>query len=243
LIGFPRSGTTLVENVLASIPGVFAIEERPTFRAVDQAFLGRPSGLRGFAALSADELSLYRRAYWEQAQRFGLTADTQLLVDMDPLKGIKLPIIARLFPHAKIIVMRRDPRDVVWSCFRTPFAPSAAAFEFTSLERAAMHYAALMAFQEHCLSTLPLSVHVVRYEKLVTDFDAETQALCRFLELAWTKKLRDFSQTAKARGVTTASAGQVERGLFDGRGQWRDYAEFMKAALETLSPWIDKFGY
>ncbi len=243
LIGFPRSGTTLVENILASIPRVFALEERPTLRAVDTAFLREPDGLRAFSILDETELDGYRTDYWQQAKWFGLPDDAHILVDMDPLKGIKLPVIAKLFPEARIVMMRRDPRDVVWSCFKTPFAPSAAAFEFTSIERAASHYSTLMDYQEQCLAALQLNAHVLRYEALVTDFDAETQKLCKFLGLDWSDGLRDFAITAKKRGVATASAGQVERGLYDGRGQWRDYARYMAPAMPILAPWIARFGY
>jgi tetratricopeptide (TPR) repeat protein len=243
LIGFPRSGTTLVENILASIPGVSAIEERPTLRAADEAYLVAPGGLARLAEANAAELAPLRAAYWDAARRYGMAADTRMLIDMDPLKGIKLPLIARLHSNAKIIVMLRDPRDVVWSCFKTPFAVSAAAFEFTTLERTARHYAGTMAFQEACLATLPLTVHQLRYETLVRDFDQQTQSLCASLDLPWTKALRDFARTSEARGVTTASASQIGRGLYDGSGQWQPYAAFFEPVMPILAPWIEKFGY
>jgi tetratricopeptide (TPR) repeat protein len=243
LIGFPRSGTTLVENILASIEGVSAIEERPTLREAETAYLTDADGLRRFAQADDHELRRLRTAYRDASIGYGMAPDCPVLVDMDPLKGIKLPLIARLFPKAKVIVMRRDPRDVVWSCFKTPFAPSAAAFEFTSIERAARHYAAVMLFQEQCLTRLPIDHHVLRYESLVTDFDTETRAACAFLGLPWTSDLHDFGKTAVRRGVSTASAGQVERGLYDGRGQWRDYSKYLAPALPILAPWIDRYGY
>ena len=167
----------------------------------------------------------------------------KLLVDMDPLKGIKLPLIARLFPEARIIFMLRDPREVVWSCFKTSFAPTAAAREFTTLEDTARHYDAIMRLTEASLGRFPLAVHRLRYDRLVNDFDGETKALCTFLDLKWTPAMRAFASVAERRGVATASVSQVRKGLYDGTGQWRKYAEHMKDVMPILLPWVKRFGF
>lgn len=248
LIGYPRSGTTLVENILASLPGVSALEERPTLVAADQEFIAGNSdeiisGLDRFSRLEPMELEKYRRAYWDKVVASGVSANAPCFVDMDPLKGTRLPFIARLFPDARILIMRRDPRDVVWSCFRTNFAMSSGTLEYTTLTRTARHYDALMRLTELALQQLPLNVHFVQYHRLVQDFDAETQAMCAFSGLQWTDAVRSFDQTAARRGVTTASVGQVGRGLYDGTRQWEPYAEFLAPVLPVLQPWIEKFGY
>ena len=243
LLGYPRSGNTLVENVLASLPDVVALEERPTLRAADQDFLADPGGLGRFAALGEEALAPYRGDYWNKVAQAGIDTTNRCFVDMDPLKGIRLPLIARLFPQARILIMRRDPRDVVWSCFRTQFALTNAAMDFTTLERAARHYDAMMRLLETAQARLPLAFHVVRYESLVADFDAETRALCAFAGLPWDPAVRRFDRTAKARGVATASAGQVRKGLYDGRRQWEPFAPWLEPVMPILAPWIDKFGY
>ncbi|MFL6750486.1 MAG: sulfotransferase [Sphingomicrobium sp.] len=241
LIGYPRSGTTLVENVLASIPGVEALEERPTLAASDP-FL-REGGLARFAREDDGALDALRTAYWQAVRAAGIDAEGKLFLDKDPLKGLYLPIIARLFPAARIIVMRRDPRDVVWSCFRANFAPTAAAAQFTDLERTARHYDAVMRAQEAFLAALPLARHILRYEALVGDFDAETLGLCDFLGVSWTEEMRDFARTARRRGVSTLSASQVGKPLYDGSRQWRRYEEQLRPVLPQLQPWIERFGY
>jgi Flp pilus assembly protein TadD len=248
LIGYPRSGTTLVENILASLAGVSALEERPTLAMTDQAYIGGNrdgiiEGIRGFAALDTDGLDQHRQAYWDKVVAAGVPASAPCFVDMDPLKGTRLPFIARLFPDARILVMRRDPRDVVWSCFRTNFAMSSGTLEYTSLIRAARHYDALMRLTELALERLPVQYHIVQYHKIVQDFEAESAAMCAFARLEWNETVRDFDRTAKRRGVTTASAGQVHRGLYDGTKQWQPYAKFLEPVLPILQPWIDKFGY
>jgi tetratricopeptide (TPR) repeat protein len=243
LLGHPRSGTTMVENVLASLTNVAALEERPTLGDADVEFLGAPDGLARFAALGDAALPPYRAAYWQRVAQAGTTAPGQCFVDMDPLKATRLPLIARLFPQAKVLVMRRDPRDVVWSCFKTNFALTNAALDFTTLEGTARHYAAMMDLIELAQARLALAFHPVRYEALVRDFDTETQAMCSFAGLEWSEDLRRFDKTAQRRGVATASAGQVRRGLYDGSGQWQPYAKFMEPVLPILAPWIAKFGY
>ncbi len=241
LIGYPRSGTTLVENVLASIPGVEALEERPTLAAGEPYLL--KGGLARLVEADSAKLDELRGAYWQAVAAAGIDASGKLFLDKDPLKGLKFPLIARLFPAARVIVMRRDPRDVVWSCFRGNFAPTPAAAEFTDLERAARHYDATMRTQEAFLAALPLARHDLHYEALVTDFDAETRGLCDFLGTAWTEDMRDFAQTARRRGVSTLSASQVSKPLYDGSRQWQRYEEQLRPILPILQPWVEQFGY
>ena len=241
LIGYPRSGTTLVENILASIPGVEALEERPTLAAGEEYL--QAEGLSRLVSADEARLDELRQAYWQGVGSAGINLDCRLFVDKDPLKGLKLPLIARLFPSSRIIVMRRDPRDVVWSCFRSNFAPTAAAAEFTDLERAARHYDATMRTQEQFLAALPLARHELRYEALVGDFDGETRKLCDFLGAEWTEEMRQFGKTARRRGVSTVSATQVSKPLYDGSRQWRRYEEQLKPILTILQPWVERFGY
>ena len=248
LTGYPRSGNTLVENVLASLPGVAALEERPTLGAADRRYLtgdtdAIAAGLAAFAAAPHAELAELRRAYWDKVWSAGVPRDTPHFVDMDPLKGATLPFIARLFPAARVVIMRRDPRDVVWSCFKTPFAPTTGTMEFTSLERAAQHYDALMRLIDLALDRLPLNVFELDYRRLVREFEPVTQALCGFVGIPWSEDVRRFDRTAQTRGVSTASAGQVRKGLYDGSGQWRPYARHFEPLLPILGPWIERFGY
>lgn len=243
LLGYPRSGNTLVENVLASLPDVVALEERPTLRAADQDFLADTAGLARFAALGEDSLIPYRESYWANVAQAGVDTTNRSFVDMDPLKGTRLPLIARLFPQARILIMLRDPRDVVWSCFRTQFALTNAAMDFTTLERTALHYDAMMRLLETAQARLSLAFHIVRYDSLVADFDATTRTMCGFAGLAWTPAVRRFDRTAQTRGVATASAGQVRKGLFDGRRQWEPFAPWLEPVMPILEPWLVRFGY
>ncbi len=243
LLGYPRSGTTLVETILASITGVEALEELPTFGAAEAQFMQPQDGPARLHEIDAGTAAVLRAAYWQRVADFGIDPAARLFVDMDPLKSMHLPIIGRLFSAAPVVVMRRDPRDVVLSCFRQNFAASPIALEFTSLERTARHFDALMRLQCHSLDRIRNPVLELRYEELVADFDGVTRRLCDFLGLPWSEKLRNFSDTARRRNVNTASVGQVRRGLFNGGGQWRAFAAEMAPVLPILAPWVASFGY
>lgn len=243
LLGYPRSGTTLVENVLASAPDVMALEERDTLADTDEVLVRNDGTMPDLDALDAVLVARLRNGYWRRVREMGGDVTGKLFVDMNPFNGIKLPIIARLFPKARILIMRRDPRDVVLSCFRINFTPSTAAWSFSELDETARHYAALMTLIELGRERLPLHFHEVRYDRLVTDFEATVRALASFVGLEWTDAFRTFDRTAQARGVRTASATQVRRGLFDGRGAWRRYAAQLAPVLPILAPWVGRFGF
>ncbi len=247
LAGYPRSGTTLVENILASLPGVSALEEWPTFAAADARFLAGDAravatAIADIARLDSTERADLRAAYWARVADGGVDGRAGPFVDMDPLKATRLPLINALFPDARILVMRRDPRDVVWSCFKTSFALTSNTLEYTSIERAARHYDALMRLTDLCLDRLPVCAMDVRYRDLIRDFDGVTNAICRFAGLEWSDAVRRFDSTAHKRGVGTASAAQVRKGLYDGSGQWRPFARYLEPVLPILEPWIERFG-
>lgn len=242
LLGYPRSGTTLLENVLASAPGVVALEERDTLTEADAALLDNDGSMPALDALDPALLSRLRTSYWSRVTDLGGPVEGKVLVDMNPFNGIKLPILARLFPAARIVIMRRDPRDVLLSCFRVNFTPGAGAWAFSDLTETARHYDALMRLIDRCRENLPLAYHEVRYDLLVSEFENTVRALADFIGLEWTDDFARFDRTARSRGVRTASETQVRKGLYNGGGQWRRYADALAPALPILAPWIERFG-
>ncbi len=242
LLGYPRSGTTLIENVLASAPGVVALEERDTLADIDAALLANDGTMPPLDSLDPALVERLRATYWERVHQLGGPVEGKVLVDMNPFNGLKLPIIARLFPDARIVIMRRDPRDVMLSCFRISFTPGTAAWALSDLTEAARHYDALMRLIDRCRETLPLAYHEVRYDRLVTEFEPTVHALADFIGLEWTDEFTRFDRTAKSRGVRTASETQVRKGLYNGGGQWRRYADALAPVLPILDPWIARFG-
>lgn len=203
-----------------------------------------PGRLGALASLSKTERQRYRDLYWQHVRETGADADGRLIVDQSPFDTLYLPVIAKLFPEAKIVFAMRDPRDVVLSCFRRLFVLNAYVYEFLALESAARFYDAVMQLQESYRSKLHLTVHTVKNEDLIADFESTTRNLCVFLGMAWDQGMNDFAERSKARAVATPSATQVARGISsEGVGQWRRYANEMQGVLPILAPWAEKFGY
>jgi tetratricopeptide (TPR) repeat protein len=242
LIGFPRSGTTLAEQVIATHPDMVALGERPVMLAAETEFLSSAGGMTRLSGVVSDLLQPFRESYWRRVREFGVDPTGKVFVDKHPLSTIRLPLLSKMFPGAKIIFAVRDPRDVVLSCFRRSFNMNANMYEFNTLDGAARFYDAVMTAGEVYLERLPLAVHRLRHESLVADFEVEGRALCDFLGVDWTDKLKDFASTERT--IATPSSAQVGRGLnAEGVGHWRHYAAALEPVMPILQPWVEKFGY
>jgi tetratricopeptide (TPR) repeat protein len=244
LVGFPRSGTTLLENVLAAHSEVVSLEERDCLEAASSDFLTSAGGLEQLAGISREEADRHRQAYWSAVRSFGIEPGGRMFIDKMPLSSVALPLIAKLFPNARILFARRDPRDVVLSCFRRRFGMNPSMYQLLTLDGAATYYDAVMRLSELYRDILPLPQHIVRYESLVEDFEGTASAACDFLGLEWQSGMREFAAKARNRGISTPSAAQVARGLNrDGQGVWRRYRDQMAPVLPILDPWVRRFGY
>lgn len=244
LLGFPRSGTTLLEQILAGHRNVVALEEQPTLSPEIREFFLDNDTLGALSALSGSELQKRVDAYWTRIAGHGLDVAGRTFIDKQPSLTLYLPLIARMFPAAKVIFARRDPRDVVLSCYRRSFTMNRTIYEFTDLETLAIYYSAVMSLAETFMAELPLAFHVHRHEALVADFDGEVAKLCAAIGLDFDPGMRDFVETAKRRDVRTPSALQVTEGLnASGVGHWRSYASHLAPTVPHLQPWLDRFGY
>jgi tetratricopeptide (TPR) repeat protein len=244
LLGFPRSGTTLLEQVLASHPDVVTLEEKPFLDAAVREFLKDKASLERL--LDADDALLdpFRDLYWQLVHGQALEPKGKVFIDKMPLYSLNLPLIARLFPSAKILFAERDPRDVVFSCFRRAFQINAGMYQFTSLESSARFYDLTMTAARAYLKAFPMDVRPTRHETLVADFEGESRALCEFLDLEWTEALSGFAERARTRRIRTPSAVQVRRGLYStGIGQWRRYADHLAPVMPILERWAETLGY
>ncbi len=167
-----------------------------------------------------------------------------VFVDKLPLNAVFLPVIYRLFPTAKIVLALRDPRDSVLSCYQQRFGMNAAMFQLLRLDSAARYYNAVMGLVRAARAELPLAVHEVRYESVVSDFDTTVRGVLDFLGLPWDEAVRNYAEAAKARAIGTPSAAQVVLPLYSSaQGKWRNYRSFVEPVLPTLEPWVKAFGY
>lgn len=244
IVGFPRSGTTLIENILAGAPRTATSDETDGLASGVQDFLRDASTLDRLAGADDATLEPHRRFYWTAMEKRGASDATRNFIDKSPYNAIKLPLIARLFPEARIIFVARDPRDVALGCFRQRFRMNPSNFELLTLEGAARFYAATMRLFELYRAKLPLDVCEVRLEDVIGNFEVSVGQLCAFTGLAWSEDMRNFAELARDRAIATPSANQVARGLDpSARGQWRLYAAELESVMPILAPWIERFGY
>ena len=244
LIGFPRAGTTLLGQILAAHSRVATIVEQPVLGMALREFVQTKKGLARLAALPPKDIERHRQQFWHNVQNLGVPVTGKVLVEQTPLNTLHLPVIAKLFPDAKIVFALRDPRDVVLSCFRRLFVVNDYVYEFLTLDGTARFYDETMNLASHFRERLPLSVADVRNEDLVADFDRRLRILCDFLDLSFEESMRSFAGTAAARHIATPSAMQVLKGLSnEGVGHWRHYRAQLEPILPILAPWVERFGY
>ncbi len=244
LVGFPRSGTTLLEQILAGHPDVTSMEERDCLIDSQNEFLATPDGLERLQNMHGDELDAARAAYWQRVDEANATPSTPVFVDKMPLNTVLLCLVAKLFPQAKVLFALRDPRDVALSCFRRRFGMNPQMYELITLKGAAQYYDVVMRLADTYRQKLGLDIHDLRYEAMVADLETEMRATCDFLGLPWNDAMHDFAERAKARSIDTPSAAQVARGLYtQGSGQWMHYAAQLAPVLPLLAAWLSYYGY
>ncbi|HEX3951235.1 MAG TPA: sulfotransferase [Steroidobacteraceae bacterium] len=244
LLGFPRTGTTLVEVVLDGNPRVASLEEHELLADGVLAFMREPVDFTALARADTATLEALRATYWRRVRSAGVDVAGKVFVDKHPLNTLKLPLIAKLFPSAKILFALRDPRDVILSCFRRRFQINPSMYELLTVPGAAAFYAATMQFAYAAKQSLNLHWHEVRYERLIADFEPEMRAICRMLGLDWLASMGEFAQRVQDREHATPSTAQLSQGLItSATSQWRHYESQLAPALPALKPWIERLGY
>lgn len=241
LVGFPRSGTTLLDTILMGHPDTIVMEEQPPLNLVDRKL----GGLKALTSLDSAGLGEARDHYYREVEKIQTLEAGRILVDKSPMFLTKAALIARLFPNARIILALRHPCDVLLSCFMSNFRLNSAMANFLRLEDAAEFYDLVFQHWEKARSLLPLNVHTIVYERLVEDVESEVRPLFDWLGLDWHEAALDHRSTAKARGlITTASYAQVTEPIYKrSSGRWTRYREQLKPVLPMLQPWVEKFGY
>lgn len=244
LLGFPRSGTTLLEVILEGHPDVVSLEEKESLIDSVNEFMRRPEDLVRLQHAPSAVLESLRAAYWQRVAGEGIDVSGKIFIDKHPFNSLKLPLIAKLFPDAKILFACRDPRDIVLSCFRRRFRMCAPIYQLLTLDGAARYYDAVMTLLLRVMNVFAFNTCLVRHEDLVTGFAREMKRVCSFIELEWAPAMGDFALRTKDRAVLTPSTAQLVRGLnTEGIGQWRRYREYLEPVFPLLEPWIKRFYY
>lgn len=235
VVGMPRSGTTLTEQILASHSRVAAGGEmssllKVSYQIGEHSRSGKPypEGL-----LTTGRVALRRmgRRYLEQLDKVSPSADR--ITDKLPFNFMHLGVIALLFPGAKVVHCRRHPLDNCLSCYFTSFADQIRfANRLDTLGRYYLDYHRLM---QHWREVLPIEILDLQYEDMVDDTEGQVRALLEHCGLEWEDACLDFHRTE--RGVRTPSRWQVRQPIYRGSVQrWRNYEEELMPLREILAP-------
>jgi tetratricopeptide (TPR) repeat protein len=249
LVGFPRSGTTLTEQVLAAHPRLVATDERELVREVIRKvpdIIGRPFEYpRDIDAIGDEHLPALRAAYSDAVRAwFGGDPGERMLLDKLPLNLVHLGFIRRIFPEAKILIALRDPRDVCLSAYFQNFHLNTAMIQFLDIARCARAYHDAMGLLLHFEEILGLQTLRFRYEDVVGDLKGEASRILAFLGLDWTDEITAFAEKSAKRAISTPSARDVASGLYTrALGRHRHYAAQLAPVMDDLRPFVEALGY
>lgn len=247
IVGFPRSGTTLLDQILSSHPDFHVAEEKPAVEVL-RGHLEQKYGnyTDCLAELSAEEIESLRKMFYEIHATYEPWDGKGYFVDKFPLNTVMAVIIYRIFPDAKFIFAQRHPCDCVLSCFMQQFNLNPAMIHFLDLKQASRFYSQVMDFWFQLQDTLPLNVYTHRYEGVIEDFKGNIAALLDFLEVPWNDSVLEYDKTAqkKAKTISTPSYSQVTEKIYTrARYRWEHYKDQMKPVLDILLPYAQKLGY
>jgi len=239
ILGMPRTGTTLVERILASHSAVssagelnnFALEmsrEAKKLMPPQQTQAGVSKQDRVVASTGLD-FSLLGQQYIDSTRP--LTGNSQRFIDKMPLNFLYTGLIHLALPQAKIIHLQRHPLDTCFAIYKTLFAD---AYPFSyQLEELGSYYAAYRQLMAHWHQVMPDVIYDQPYETLVTDIEAKTQQLLAYCELPWEPACLDFHTQQQA--STTASATQVRQPVYTSSvGKWRKFKDELAPLIKTL---------
>jgi tetratricopeptide (TPR) repeat protein len=229
IVGMPRSGTSLVEQIAATHSRVAGAGELPDLGLIVDTL----SAHRGDGQVAEPNPGLARQLADHYVARLdALGNGAPRVIDKMPDNILHMGLAAVLFPHARVIFCRRDPRDTCLSCYFRRFdQPIPWAYDLVDCGARALEIERLAV---HWRDVLPLRTLTIDYEALVADLEAESRRLISFLGLDWEQACLDFDKTE--RPVLTASGWQVRQPLYSRSvGRWRHYHRYLSPLLDILT--------
>jgi hypothetical protein len=237
--GHPRSGTTLLEQVLGAHPDVAAVDESLAF----ELFAGRLHNQS--PQLPPARLNVIRRRYIEAiCAEIGDDKKGRLILDKNPSPTAQLRIWLRVFPELRVIMALRDPRDVVVSCYFQNIPLNSDNSNFLSLERAARHYANLMDVWLAVRQWEGLAAIETRYEDVVADLAKEGRRVTEFLGLGWHEEQERFHEKSSKKRIHSPTYHDASQPVYKGSvARWAVYEKHLAPAMPILKPYCRAFGY
>ena len=245
LVGFPRSGTTLLDTILRTHPKVNVIEEKPIIsKFIENLNIKINSNLEKLNSLDEKSISDMRNFYFKIREKY-IYENKQINIDKMPLNLIHAAEIIKFFPNAKFIFAIRHPCDCILSSFMQSFSLNDSMANFLSLEDSIIFYNKLMELWDIYTSSMNINYHMIMYESVVSNFNETINNLLQYLNLEWSDEIIKFHETAAKRGlISTPSYDQVNRPIYsESVGRWKNYEkEFLNIKI-SLDTWIKKFCY
>ena len=243
MVGFPRSGTTLMDQALSAHPQIEVLEEHEFLDAVRQNWVDG-EGLQKLPCMNQAELQVARQLYLDALTARRKSPDKPVVVDKLPLNLVYLFLIHRLFPDDRILFMLRDPRDACLSCYFQSFELQGAMPYFLDLQQTADYYDAVMSLARQSLALISNPVYLQRYESLVEEFEAGMHSVLQFLGLSWSEEILHYRQKAQQKIIDTPSYQQVTQPLYrEAIGRWRHFPAQVELMRPRLGRWIEHFDY
>jgi len=250
LCGHPRSGTTLLEQVLDSHPEFISAEEATIFSRESYWYLLRTMPpetllLDVLDSATPEALRQARQNYLNCMAKFlRQPIESRMLLDKNPSLTALVLGFHRVFPEAKTLVALRDPRDVCLSCFMQPLPQGQVSSIFLTLETTFQEYASIMGVWRAAAPCLTGSSMEIRYEDLVDDLEGVSRRALAFLGASWDERVLRFDEHARSRLVRSPTYAAVAKPISKGAvGRWRRYQKHLEPWLETLAPFVNAFGY
>jgi tetratricopeptide (TPR) repeat protein len=248
--GHPRSGTTLLEQVLDSHPDIISVEETEIFHDDAYSFLKNrltyETPILSFLETALpDVLQCARANYFRSAGLFlGQSIGDRLLIDKNPSLTFLIPALIRIFPEIKLLIAVRDPRDVVLSCFMQPLRPGQVNSSYQRIQTTVEEYTTMMSLWQTLKPMIRGHYLEVRYEDMVEDLESVARKTLGFLDLPWNAQVLGFDEHARQKFVRSPTYADVIKPIYKGAvGRWRNYQKYLEPHLEKLEPYIKAFGY
>jgi len=243
LVGFPRSGTTLLDRMLSAHPDIEILEEKSLFSFLHQDW-SEPGTLEALAGVNQAQITDAREIYRREMLHHRHQPQKSLVIDKLPLNLAYLFLIHRLFPRAPVIFLQRHPLDVCISCYFQAFELEASMAYFLDIQHTAQYYDAVMQVAALSINQVGNPMHRLRYEDLVAAPKDQLKALLNFLALEWGDSMLEYRQRGGVDTSNTPSYQQVSQPLHTRSiGKWRHYSKQLEPALPVLQPWVERFGY
>ena len=250
LTGFPRSGTTLLEQVLDAHPDLVSSEERDLigremFHSVAYR-RGNAPLLEVMNQLTIEEIESQRRRYFAGMEYLlSEPIGSRMHLDKNPAYNLTIPLVLRVLPEARLIIALRDPRDVVLSCYLRYLPLNAVSVRFLDVKRTAERYALDMSAWLKFRDLIETPWCEVRYEDTVADLEAQARRSLDTLGVPWDNQVLNYrDRLMQSKQVTSPTYEAVAQPIYSHAiGRWKNYERLLEPALATLEPFIREFGY